>query len=163
MTHRSGSRLVFGCALLLSAAARGADGPADESSVQLDRITITGKLDALSKSDARLKAVGKALPCFGCDGKRFDETPLALRLGLDVGAAVVRSFLQQPRVRGEPADEALYHALRSGNCIGDVGTSGCPDNDPSPALYNWVADSNAGNSQYEYGLLSGNDLGTHPP
>lgn len=61
-----------------------------------------------------------------------------LPIALEIAAAVARGLLPQPRVRGEPNDEALYLALR--DCWPDDYT--CANTYPSTALYNWAPDEN---------------------
>lgn len=78
-------------------------------SIRLPGVTVNGRRDAFSDSDQRLRDLQAALPCAGCDGRRHDDPPRLVQLGATLAIATVRSLLfSQPRVRGEPNDEALY-------------------------------------------------------
>ena len=105
----------------------------DTDTLVLDPIVVLGQPGFGSKFPAEL------LPCLGCDGRTF-RPPLSERIAREIGKAFVglaiRPLFQQPRVRGEPNDEAAYYALRSSICDG----SHCFDRHPNPKLLNWVPD-----------------------
>jgi len=78
-------------------------------SVRLPGVTVNGRRDVFSESDRQLHALEASLPCAGCDGHRHDDPPRLVQIGTAVAIAAARSLLfSQPRVRGEPNDEALY-------------------------------------------------------
>ncbi len=93
-------------------------GPLDLT-VTLPEVLVNGKRDSFSQTDQRLKSLAVALPCAGCDGRRNDDPPKIVQIGTYVAVKALKSlFFSQPRVRGEPNDEALYLA-HDGVCTPD--------------------------------------------
>lgn len=129
----------------------------EESPTQLEEIIVTGDPGYFGMLDLRLKSIQESLPCFGCDGGTLSKAPLAIRFAEGLGTTLLRAFFQQPKVRGEPADEALYQSLRHANCVGDIGTSGCPDSHPNPLMVNWSGDRTENITQYEFGTSLENE------
>lgn len=87
--------------------------------VALPEVLVNGKRDAFSQTDQRLNNLAVALPCAGCDGRRNDDPPKIVQIGTAVAVKALKSlFFSQPRVRGEPNDEALYLA-HDGVCTPD--------------------------------------------
>jgi hypothetical protein len=85
-------------------------GPLDLT-VILPKVTVTGNRDVFSQFDEHLKSLSGALPCAGCDGRRNDDPPRLVQIGAQVAVTTLKAlFFSQPRIRGEPNDEALYLA-----------------------------------------------------
>jgi hypothetical protein len=109
------------------------DGPtfAPDAAIELDPIAVYAQDDLFGPN---IKGLREAMPCLGCDGKRFSQ-PFLLQVGVGIGLFAARPFFQQPRVRGEANDEAAYYALRMAQCLDD--SPGCLDRQPNSGLYNW--------------------------
>jgi hypothetical protein len=108
-----------------------------EPPIDLDPITVYLQGDPFGSN---LGGLRNAMPCLGCDGKRFGR-PFALELGIGLGLFAARPFFQQPRIRGEPNDEAAYYTLRMAQCLDD--SPGCLDRQPNSGLYNWAPSERA--------------------
>jgi len=128
--------------------------PAASPVQRLEDVQVIGHGDYFFKLDQRLRNLRDSLPCVGCEGRLLTGPPLAVRLGLEVATFALKPFFQQPRVRGEPNDEAHYLAMRSANCFGDLDTSRCPNTYPNPGMVNWAADPAGDVSQFEFPLVS---------
>lgn len=130
------------------------DAPDAAQAQRLEDVQVIGHGDYYFKLDQKLRDLKDSLPCAGCEGRLLTGPPLAVRLGLEVATFTLKAFFQQPRVRGEPNDEAHFLALRSANCFGDLDTSRCPNSYPNPLMVNWAADPAGDVSQFEFPLVS---------
>jgi len=98
---------------------------------ELNGVNVVGQRDALQATDQRLKRTITTLPALGAGGRLIDETPLAFTVGKKLVLGATRQLLfQQPRVRGEATDEALYQS-QTGVCTPDA-PSRCLASDKRP-------------------------------
>jgi hypothetical protein len=85
----------------------------------LDTIVVTAPPLSPWSTDTQLIRLERSLPCIGCDGTpQGPSTATVIGVNFLVGA--LRMFFQQPHVREEPNDEALYLAHDGCATDGDI-------------------------------------------
>ena len=145
MTHSVPYLLVIAglCAAFLASAEEVAEKSTrdialreDQAPTQLDPIEVREQF--IYPGDASLAKWRRELGCSDCIQVDHSRLPVAVAIAAAVASSLAKGLLPQPRVRGEPNDEALFIALRE--CWPDDYT--CISRYPSTALYNWAPDKN---------------------
>lgn len=110
---------------------------AQDHPVQLEPIDVQGQ--SPFPGDASFARLRRELGCDDCIQSQL-RLPLAVAVTAAVASGLAQGIFPQPRVRGEPNDEALLMALRE--CWPD--DYKCFSRYPSTAIYNWAPDENQG-------------------